>query len=37
MARLVLRFQPTPTNLVPTCEGKSMARMIFIEDYTDLS
>lgn len=37
MARLAPCFQPTPTNLDPTCEGKSMARMVFIEDYTDLS
>lgn len=30
MARLVPFFQLTPTNLDPTCEGKSMARIVFI-------
>lgn len=37
MARLVPCFQLTPTNPDPTCEGKSISRRIFIEDYTDFS
>lgn len=36
MVRLEPCFQPTPTNLDPTCEGKSIARVVFI-DYTDLT